>query len=149
MHVYANPARFLKLARPLTAWLGWAGVALILASLAVGMFAAPPERYQGESVRILYIHVPAAWLAMGGWTGIAVASLMQLIWRHPLAAVAARGIAVPGATPCGSPIQRMRLSGLFSSRPPSITRLPMPSSVGPTRPRAAGTPVTLWQPPQP
>src|SRR5687767_1959082 len=97
MHVYANPARFLKLARPLTAWLGWAGVALILASLAFGLFAAPPERFQGETVRILYIHVPAAWLAMGGWTGIAVASLMQLIWRHPLAAVAARGVAVPGA----------------------------------------------------
>jgi heme exporter protein C len=97
MHVYANPARFLKLARPLTAWLGWAGVALIVASLAVGLFAAPAERFQGDSARILYIHVPAAWLAMGGWTGIAVSSLMQLIWRHPLAAVAARAIAVPGA----------------------------------------------------
>src|SRR5688572_3960203 len=97
MHVYANPARFLKLARPLTAWLGWAGVALIVASLAVGLFAAPAERFQGDSVRILYIHVPAAWLAMGGWTGIAVSSLMQLIWRHPLAAVAARAVAVPGA----------------------------------------------------
>ena len=97
MHVYANPARFLKLARPLTAWLGWAGVALILVALAVGLFAAPPERFQGETVRILYIHVPAAWLAMGGWTGIAVASLMQLIWRHPLATVAARAVAVPGA----------------------------------------------------
>ena len=72
-------------------------MALILVALAVGLFAAPPERFQGETVRILYIHVPAAWLAMGGWTGIAVASLMQLIWRHPLAAVAARAIAVPGA----------------------------------------------------
>jgi heme exporter protein C len=97
MHVYANPARFLKLARPLTAWLGWTGAALILVSLAFGLFAAPSERFQGESVRILYIHVPAAWLAMGGWTGIAAASVMQLVWRHPLAAVAARAIAVPGA----------------------------------------------------
>ena len=96
MHVYANPARFLKIARPLTAWLGWAGAALILVSLAAGLFAAPPERFQGETVRILYIHVPAAWLGMGGWTGIAVASLVQLIWRHPLSAVAARAIAVPG-----------------------------------------------------
>ena len=97
MHVYANPARFLKLARPLTAWLGWAVIALILVSLALGLFYAPPERLQGESVRIIYIHVPAAWLGMAGWTGIAVASLMQLIWRHPLAAVAARAVAVPGA----------------------------------------------------
>ena len=97
MHVYANPARFLKIARPLTAWLGWAGAALILGALAWGLFLAPPERLQGESVRILYVHVPAAWLGMAGWTGIAVASLMQLVWRHPLAAVAARAIAVPGA----------------------------------------------------
>ena len=97
MHVYANPARFLKLARPLTAWLGWAGAALILVSLAIGLFVAPRDYLQGESVRILYVHVPAAWLGMGGWTGIAVASLMQLVWRHPLAALAARAIAVPGA----------------------------------------------------
>jgi len=96
MHVYANPARFLKLARPLTAWLGWTGAALILVALAFGLFYAPPERLQGESVRIIYLHVPAAWLGMAGWTGIALASLMQLIWRHPLAAVAARAVAVPG-----------------------------------------------------
>jgi len=96
MHVYANPARFLKLARPLTAWLGWTGAALILVALTFGLFYAPPERLQGESVRIIYLHVPAAWLGMAGWTGIALASLMQLIWRHPLAAVAARAVAVPG-----------------------------------------------------
>jgi heme exporter protein C len=97
MHVYANPARFLKIARPLTAWLGWAGGAMIAAALAWGLFLAPAERLQGESVRILYVHVPAAWLAMGGWSGIAAASLMQLVWRHPLATIAARAIAVPGA----------------------------------------------------
>ena len=45
----------------------------------------------------MYVHVPAAWLGMAGWSGLAAASLMQLVWRHPLAAVAARGIAVPGA----------------------------------------------------
>ena len=97
MHVYANPARFLKIARPLTAWLGWVGAALILGALGWGLFAAPADYLQGESVRILYVHVPAAWLGMGGWTGIAVASLMQLVWRHPLAAIAARAVAVPGA----------------------------------------------------
>ncbi len=97
MHIYANPARFLKLARPLTGWLGWAGAALVVLALAAGLFVAPPDYLQGESVRILYVHVPAAWLGMAGWTGIAVASLMQLVWRHPLAAVATRAIAVPGA----------------------------------------------------
>ena len=97
MHVYANPARFLKVARPLTGWLGWTGAVLILAALADGLFLAPPERLQGESVRILYVHVPAAWLAMAGWSGIAAASLAGLVWRHPLAAVAARAISGPGS----------------------------------------------------
>lgn len=97
MHVYANPARFLKIARPLTAWLGWTGAALIAVALAIGLFFAPAEALQGESVRILYVHVPAAWLGMAGWGAIAAAGLMQLVWRHPLAAVAGRAAAVPGA----------------------------------------------------
>jgi heme exporter protein C len=97
MHAFANPARFLKIARPLTPWLTGAGALLIAVSLGVGLFHAPPERFQGESVRILYVHVPAAWLAMAGWSGIAAAGLMQLVWRHPLAAVAGRALAVPGA----------------------------------------------------
>src|SRR6185437_8425892 len=97
MHVYANPARFLKIARPLTPLLGWSGAALIAGALYVGLFVAPPEQLQGESVRIIYLHVPAAWLGMAGWGAIAAASLMQLVWRHPLSAVAARAAAVPGA----------------------------------------------------
>lgn len=97
MHVYANPARFLKIARPLTLWLGWIGAMLIAGALIDGLFLAPPERLQGESVRIIYVHVPAAWLAMAGWGAIAAASIAQLVWRHPLAAVAARAISVPGA----------------------------------------------------
>jgi len=97
MHIFANPARFLRLARPLTAWLGWSGALLIAAGLGWGLFLAPPDYLQGETVRILYIHVPSAWLGMGGWTGIAAASLMQIVWRHPLAGVAARALAMPGA----------------------------------------------------
>ena len=97
MHIFANPARFLKIARPLTGWFGWGGAALIAGALITGLFLAPPDYLQGESVRIMYIHVPAAWLGMAGWTGLALASLMQLVWRHPLAGVAARAIALPGA----------------------------------------------------
>jgi heme exporter protein C len=97
MHIFANPARFLRLARPLTPWLGWGGALLLLAGLGAGLFLSPRDYLQGESVRIMYVHVPAAWLGMAGWAGIAVASLMQLVWRHPLAGVAARAIAVPGA----------------------------------------------------
>jgi len=97
MHILANPARFLRFTRPLTAWLGWGGGLLTLAALAWALAASPRDYLQGESVRIMYVHVPAAWLGMAGWSGIAVASAMQLVWRHPLAAVAARSLAAPGA----------------------------------------------------
>jgi heme exporter protein C len=97
MHRFANPARFLKIARPLTAWLGWSGAVIILAGLGAGLFLAPADYLQRESVRIMYVHVPSAWLGMGGWAAIATASLLQLVWRHPLAAVAGRAAAVPGA----------------------------------------------------
>ncbi|WP_336986852.1 heme ABC transporter permease CcmC [Altererythrobacter aquiaggeris] len=96
MHAYANPARFLKLARPLTPILLVAGALMVGASLAWGYFVAPADRLMGETVRILFLHVPAAWLGMGGWTAIAIASFAELVWRHPLAALAARGAAVPG-----------------------------------------------------
>ena len=97
MHAFANPTRFLSIARPLTPWLLALGAALTIWGLYSGLFLSPPDRLQGESVRIMYVHVPSAWLGMGGWTGIAVASLVQIVWRHPLAGVAARAIAVPGA----------------------------------------------------
>lgn len=97
MHAFANPTRFLKLAKPLTPILGWGGLLIILAGAWWGLFASPRDYLQGESVRIMYVHVPAAWLGMGGWSGIALASIMQLVWRHPLAGIAARANAVPGA----------------------------------------------------
>ena len=89
MHRFANPVRFLRLARPLTVWFGWSGALLTLFALAGGLLLTPPDYLQGDTVRIIYIHVPAAWLGMAGWSGIAVASFMQLVWRHPLASVAA------------------------------------------------------------
>lgn len=97
MHAFANPARFLDIARPLTGWLGWTGALLVVVGLASGLTLTPPDYLQGETVRILYLHVPCAWLGMAGWSGIAAASLSELVWRHPLAAVAARAVAVPGA----------------------------------------------------
>jgi len=97
MHAFANPARFLSIARPLTPWLFWAGVVLLVIGCACGLFVTPADYLQGQTVRILYIHVPAAWLGMGGWTGLALSGLMQLVWRHPLAGVAGRAIAAPGA----------------------------------------------------
>ncbi|GGO93785.1 heme ABC transporter permease CcmC [Stakelama pacifica] len=96
-HALANPARFQKLARPLTPLCFWAGVALALFGCWAGLTRTPADYLQGETVRILYIHVPCAWLGMGGWSALALASIAYLVWRHPLAAVAARAIAAPGA----------------------------------------------------
>ncbi len=97
IHALANPARFLKLARPLTPALFWVGVALMAFGCWAGLTQTPADYLQGETVRILYIHVPTAWLGMAGWSGIAVSSLTYLIWRHPLAMLAARAMALPGA----------------------------------------------------
>jgi heme exporter protein C len=97
MHGYANPARFLRLARWLTPLFLLSGLLLTAATLAWALLAAPAERLQGDSARILFVHVPAAWLGMGGWTALAIASLTELVWRHPLAGIAARAIALPGA----------------------------------------------------
>ncbi|WP_343347721.1 heme ABC transporter permease CcmC [Sphingomicrobium sp. XHP0239] len=98
MHRFANPARFLKIARPATGWTLWSGLALTIAGLIGGLFLVPADYLQGDTFRILYVHVPAAWLGMAGWGGIAVSSVAVLVWRHPLAAIAARAIAPAGAT---------------------------------------------------
>jgi heme exporter protein C len=97
LHALANPMRFLKIARPLTPILFWTGVALALFGGWAGLTLTPPDDLQGETVRILYLHVPSAWLGLAGWSGVAVSSLVYLIWRHPLSSVAARACAVPGA----------------------------------------------------
>ena len=97
LHALANPARFLKLARPLTPALLVAGWVLLAIGCWAGLTRTPPDYLQGDSVRILYIHVPAAWLGMGGWSGIAISSIAFLVWRHPLSHLTARAIALPGA----------------------------------------------------
>ncbi len=96
MHGFANPTRFLKLAAWLTPLLLLSGLVLVAISLVWGLYYVPPDRLMGETVRILFIHVPSAWLGMGGWTAIAISSLVYLVWKHPLAAISARAAAVPG-----------------------------------------------------
>ena len=97
MHALANPTRFLRFARPATLWLLLIGLALTIGGLAAGLTLSPPDYLQGETVRILYVHVPSAWLGMAGWLGIAAAAVSQLVWRHPLATVAGRAVAPAGA----------------------------------------------------
>ena len=97
MHGFANPARFLRLASWLMPALLGLGLLLSIGALLFGLTQVPPDRLMGETVRILFIHVPCVWIGMAGWTTLAICSLMELVWRHPLAAIAGRAAAVPGA----------------------------------------------------
>jgi len=97
MHRFANPARFLRLSAAVLPWSALAAAALIAAGLYFALFASPPDYQQGESVRIMYIHVPAAWMALFVYTVIAAASGVALVWKHPLAHVAAKAASPIGA----------------------------------------------------
>jgi len=94
----ANPTEFMALADAILPWL----IALTAALFAVGVylafFVAPADYQQGETVRIMFIHVPFAWLAMMGYSLIALSSIGSLIWRHPLADVAAKAALPIGAS---------------------------------------------------
>ena len=92
----ANPHRFLALARWLVPVFALLAAMLLVAGFALG-FRAPPDYQQGETVRIMYVHVPAAWLALGIYVMLAVAALGTLVCRHPLADVAAKAAAPIGA----------------------------------------------------
>ena len=94
----ANPTRFLSLVGRILPWLTAATLVLLGIGLYLAFFVAPPDYQQGETVKIMFIHVPSAWLAMFGYMLIAVAALGTLIWRHPLADVAGKAAAPIGAT---------------------------------------------------
>jgi heme exporter protein C len=93
----ANPARFMRLSAKALPWCGWAALALLAGGLYWSLVVAPPDYQQGDTVRIMYVHVPAAWWALSVYLFVAVASAVALVWRHPLAEVAAREAAPLGA----------------------------------------------------
>ena len=97
MHRFANPTRFMRLSAASLPWLGRLTVVLIATGLVLALFVAPPDYQQGESVRIMFVHVPAAWMALFIYAVMASASAASLIWRHPLADLAAREAAPLGA----------------------------------------------------
>jgi heme exporter protein C len=92
----ANPTRFLRLVDRGLPWL-WGAAVVILALGLMQTFNAPDDYQQGATVKIMYIHVPAAWLGMMGWSVMSVAALGTLVWRHPLADVAGKAAAPIGA----------------------------------------------------
>ena len=97
MHRFANPARFVRLSNALMPWLMGAMLIFFGAGLYLGLITSPPDYQQGDSVRIMYVHVPAATLASGVYAFMAIASAVALIWRHPLADIAAKASAPIGA----------------------------------------------------
>lgn len=97
MHRFANPAQFNRLADAILPWAIGAMILLFAAGLYTAFFASPPDYQQGESVRVMYIHAPAAWMAMFIYMVMAVASFTALVWRHPLALLAGRATAPLGA----------------------------------------------------
>jgi heme exporter protein C len=93
----ANPTRFLALADRFIPWLAVLSVLLVATGLVLG-FRAPEDFQQGITVRIMYIHVPFAWLSMLCYSVMAISALGTLVWRHPLADVALKAAAPVGAT---------------------------------------------------
>lgn len=93
----ANPTRFMSIADAVLPWLTGATVVLFAVGLYLTFFVAPPDYQQGETVKIMFIHVPSAWLAMMGYTLIAASAVGSLVWRHPLADVSAKAAAPIGA----------------------------------------------------
>src|ERR1700722_18931160 len=94
---FANPARFLRMSSVALPPLAIATVVALAIGLYLALFVAPPDYQQGESVRIMFIHVPAAWLALLAYLVVALASGVALVWRHPLAEIAAQAAAPLGA----------------------------------------------------
>ena len=97
MHRYANPARFQRISAAILPWSAAATVLLLAVGLYYALIASPADYQQGETVRIMYIHVPSAWMAMFVYANMAVASFVGLVWRHPLAELFCKAVAPIGA----------------------------------------------------
>lgn len=92
-----NPGRFSALADRALPWLATATAVFFVVGLYFALWASPEDYQQGATVRIMYIHVPSAWMALFTYVVMASASLGTLVWRHPLADVAAKAAAPIGA----------------------------------------------------
>ena len=92
----ANPTRFLALVKTVLPYLAVITIVLLVAGLWMG-FSVPDDYQQGRTVRIMFVHVPSVWMAMGAYMVMVSGALGVLVWRHPLADVAARSAAPIGA----------------------------------------------------
>jgi heme exporter protein C len=94
---FANPTRFMRLSGRLLPWFATATGLLLAVGLYLALVASPPDYQQGESVRIMYIHVPSAWMGLFCYVAMAAAAAAGLIWKHPLSEMAAKATAPIGA----------------------------------------------------
>ena len=97
MHKFANPRRFQQISSRLRPITGYGTAILLPVMLYWSLVIAPADYQQGEAYRIIYVHVPAAWMATFTYAMIVISSIVSLIWRHPLAEVAGRAAAPVGA----------------------------------------------------
>lgn len=97
MYDLANPDRFDRFARTATPIVAAVALLILTLGLYFALFNSPADYQQGESVRIMYVHVPAAWMALMCYSAMAVSSVVGFIWKHPLADVAAKSTAPIGA----------------------------------------------------
>jgi heme exporter protein C len=97
LHFLANPARFRRFSQRVLPGLTLATVLGFAVGLYLALLQSPPDYQQGETVRIMFVHVPAAWLSMAGYALLAALGASLLVWRHPLAALMARAAAPVGA----------------------------------------------------
>ena len=97
MNRFANPTRFLRLAAAILPWSAGVTVLTLGAGFVLALLASPPDYQQGEAVRIMYVHVPAAWMAMFVYANMAIAAAVGLVWKHPLADLFAKAAAPVGA----------------------------------------------------
>lgn len=93
----ANPVRFLKFSKIVTPIFGALALLAMIWGLYLALIKSPPAIEHGQAVRMMYVHVPAAWCAMMAYTALTIASFVSFVWRHPLADSAAKSFAVPGA----------------------------------------------------
>ncbi len=97
LHRTANPGRFLRLGGAVQPVLSVLALLLTSAGLLWGLFLSPADWQQGDAVRIMYVHVPMAWLGSAGYAALALCGLLSLVWRHRLADLAAAEIGPVGA----------------------------------------------------
>lgn len=98
LSTFANPARFMGVSAWAMPLFGAVAAVLFAIGLPWALVNSPADYQQGETVRIMYVHVPAAWWSLGIYAIMAGASFVGLVWRHALADIAARAAAPIGAT---------------------------------------------------